>query len=117
MRASGVLICMPRPAQSLPCSRRFRIPSGAAFSIASATASCRAGALARKFPVSRPAVSRHVRVLRDAGLVRLRRERQTLRYSLNPQPLAEIDRWLIGYRLFWGARLPDLRKSVEENQK
>jgi DNA-binding transcriptional ArsR family regulator len=76
-----------------------------------------AGALAREFPVSRPAVSRHVRVLRDAGLVRLRRERQTLHYSLNPSPLAEIDRWLTGYRVFWGARLQDLRKFVEEDQK
>ena len=57
-----------------------------------------AGALAREFPVSRPAVSRHVRVLRDAGLVRLRRDRQTLHYSLNPGPLADIDRWLSGYR-------------------
>jgi DNA-binding transcriptional ArsR family regulator len=75
-----------------------------------------AGALAREFPVSRPAVSRHVRVLRDAGLVRLRRERQTLHYSLNPAPLAEIDRWLSGYRVFWGARLQDLRKYVEERR-
>lgn len=57
-----------------------------------------AGALAREFPISRPAVSRHVRVLRDAGLVRLRRDRQTLHYSLNPEPLAAIDRWLSGYR-------------------
>lgn len=76
-----------------------------------------AGALAREFPVSRPAVSRHVRVLRDAGLVRLRRERQTLHYSLNPAPLAEIDRWLDGYRVSWGARLHDLRKFVEEEQR
>lgn len=74
-----------------------------------------AGDLARQFPVSRPAVSRHVRVLRDAGLVRLRRDRQTLHYSLNPAPLAEIDRWLNGYRVFWGARLQDLRKFVEES--
>ena len=58
-----------------------------------------AGALAREFPVSRPAVSRHLRVLRDAGLVRLRRERQTLHYSLNPAPLVEIDRWLHDYRM------------------
>jgi DNA-binding transcriptional ArsR family regulator len=57
-----------------------------------------AGDLARAFPVSRPAVSRHVRVLRDAGLVRQRRDRQTLHYSLNPAPLADIDRWLSGYR-------------------
>jgi DNA-binding transcriptional ArsR family regulator len=75
-----------------------------------------AGDLAREFPVSRPAVSRHVRVLRDAGLVRLRRDRQTLHYSLNPAPLAEIDRWLNGYRTFWGARLQDLRKFVEDGQ-
>ena len=75
-----------------------------------------AGALAREFPVSRPAVSRHVRVLRDAGLVRLRRERQTLHYSLNPEPLAEIDRWLNSYRVFWSARLQDLRKVVEEDR-
>jgi DNA-binding transcriptional ArsR family regulator len=74
-----------------------------------------AGDLAREFPVSRPAVSRHVRVLRDAGLVRLRRDRQTLHYSLNPVPLAEIDRWLSGYRVFWGARLQDLRKFVEDS--
>jgi DNA-binding transcriptional ArsR family regulator len=73
-----------------------------------------AGDLARAFPVSRPAVSRHVRVLRDAGLVRLRRDRQTLHYSLNPAPLAEIDRWLSGYRVFWGARLQDLRQFVED---
>lgn len=75
-----------------------------------------AGALAREFPVSRPAVSRHVRVLRDAGLVRLRRDRQTLHYSINPAPLAEIDRWLSSYRVFWGARLQDLRKFVEDGQ-
>ena len=49
--------------------------------------------------MSRPAVSRHVRVLRDAGLVRLRRDRKTLHYSLNPAPLAEVDRWLNGYRV------------------
>jgi DNA-binding transcriptional ArsR family regulator len=55
-----------------------------------------AGDLARAFAVSRPAVSRHVRVLRHAGLVRLRRDRQTLHYSLNPAPLGEIDRWLSG---------------------
>ncbi len=75
-----------------------------------------AGALAREFPVSRPAVSRHVRVPRDAGLVRLRRDRQTLHYSLNPLPLAATDRWPSGYRAFWGARLHELRKFVEEDR-
>ena len=54
-----------------------------------------------------------MRVLRDAGLVRLRRERQTLHYSLNPAPLAEIDRWLNGYRLAGLSFLDGLKKTVE----
>ncbi|OFW37619.1 MAG: transcriptional regulator [Acidobacteria bacterium RIFCSPLOWO2_12_FULL_67_14b] len=61
-----------------------------------------AGELARRFPVSRPAVSRHVRVLRDAGLVRQSRDRQTLHYALNPAPLAAVDRWLTDYRVVLG---------------
>lgn len=69
-----------------------------------------AGELARRFPVSRPAVSRHVRVLRDAGLVRQSRDAQTRRYALDPVPLAAVDRWLNDYRVFWGARLHDLRQ-------
>ncbi len=72
-----------------------------------------AGDLARRFPVSRPAVSRHVRVLRDAGLVRQSRDKQTRHYSIDPAPLAAIDRWLTGYRVFWGARLHDLKRYVE----
>ena len=62
-------------------------------------------------------MSRHVRVLRDAGLVRQRRDRQTLHYSLNPAPLAAIERWLNGYRVFWGARLHDLKtRSSKKHQ-
>jgi len=73
-----------------------------------------AGELARRFPVSRPAVSRHVRVLREAGLVRERREAQSRRYSLNPAPLVQVDRWISAYRVFWGARLHDLKRYVED---
>ena len=76
-----------------------------------------AGALASRFSVSRPAVSRHVRVLRDAGLVRQSRDKQTLRYSIDPAPLAAIDRWLNDYRVFWAARLHDLKRHVEEGQE
>ena len=75
-----------------------------------------AGELASRFSVSRPAVSRHVRVLRDAGLVRQTRDRQMLHYSLDPAPLALVDRWLSGYRVFWGARMQELRQYVEEEQ-
>jgi DNA-binding transcriptional ArsR family regulator len=76
-----------------------------------------AGELASRFPVSRPAVSRHVRVLREAGLVQERREAQWRRYSLNPAPLAQVDRWIAAYRVFWGARLHDLKRYVEDGER
>lgn len=72
-----------------------------------------AGALAAQFPVSRPAVSRHLRVLHRAGLLRESRKAQSRIYAINAAPLAQIDRWLNGYRVFWGARLHDLKRHVE----
>jgi len=72
-----------------------------------------AGELARHFPVSRPAIARHVGVLRRAGLVRERRAATSRLYTLNPAALSEIDRWLAPYRLFWSARLMDLKTLVE----
>jgi DNA-binding transcriptional ArsR family regulator len=67
-----------------------------------------AGELAAEFPVSRPAVLRHLRVLRDIGLVRARGEAQRRVYSLEPAPLAEVDAWLARYRGFWTNRLDAL---------
>jgi DNA-binding transcriptional ArsR family regulator len=59
-----------------------------------------AGELAALLPIARPGVSRHLRVLREAGLVEVRQEAQRRVYSLRPEPLAEIDeRW-------WGGRIP-----------
>jgi DNA-binding transcriptional ArsR family regulator len=75
-----------------------------------------AGELADGFPISRPAISRHLRILRQAGLVRETRQAQTRIYSLNPRPLADVDRWLTRYRAFWGARLHDLKRHVEEDR-
>lgn len=72
-----------------------------------------AGELAALFPISRPAVSRHLRVLREAGLVRERRAAQQRLYSLNPMPLRALDRWLAQYRVFWTARLQDLKRVAE----
>lgn len=72
-----------------------------------------AGELAARFPVSRPAISRHLRILRQAGLVRESRRAQARIYSLDPAPLADVDRWLSRYRTFWGARLHDLKRHVE----
>ena len=52
-------------------------------------------------------------MLKDAGLIRESRQSQSRRYSLNPEPLAEIDAWLANYRLFWSARLHGLKQFVE----
>jgi DNA-binding transcriptional ArsR family regulator len=79
-----------------------------------------AGELAAQFPVSRPAVSRHLRVLRETGLVQRRGEAQRRLYSLDPTPLAELDEWLGRYRPFWAQRLDaldtQLRRARREEQ-
>ena len=62
-----------------------------------------AGDIADRFPVSRPAVSRHLRVLRRAGLVRERRYLRARLYSVDGRALAQVDEWLQPYRLFWVA--------------
>ncbi|MHA6288950.1 metalloregulator ArsR/SmtB family transcription factor [Maricaulis sp. CAU 1757] len=72
-----------------------------------------AGEIARHFPVSRPAIARHVGVLKRAGLVTERRQARQRFYALNPGGLTSIDRWIAPYRLFWGARLADLKRVVE----
>lgn len=73
----------------------------------------RAGDIAARFPVSRPAIAKHVRILREAGLVRERREARARLYSLDPTGLRQVDRWLQPYRLYWAARLTDLKHAVE----
>jgi DNA-binding transcriptional ArsR family regulator len=65
-----------------------------------------AGEIAGQFGVSRPAVSRHLRVLREAGVARSRVDAQRRVYSIDASPLAEIDAWLARYRPFWESR-PD----------
>jgi len=72
-----------------------------------------AGEIASHFEISRPAIARHVRVLRRAGLVRERREAQRRYYSLDPAGFRSLDRWLEPHRLFWAARLASLRTYVE----
>lgn len=74
-----------------------------------------AGELATAFAVSRPAVSRHLRVLREAGLVRWRGDAQRRVYSLDPAPLAELDLWLSTYRRFWPDALDRLRQHLERD--
>jgi DNA-binding transcriptional ArsR family regulator len=71
-----------------------------------------AGELAARFSTSRPAVSRHLRVLREHGLVRVQPVAQRRLYSLDPQPLADLDAWLARYRSFWSQRLDALETEV-----
>ncbi|MFL5930563.1 MAG: ArsR/SmtB family transcription factor [Gaiellaceae bacterium] len=70
-----------------------------------------AGELASEFVVSRPAVSRHLRVLREAGLVTERRHGKQRLYRANPAALAELREWLEGY---WSGRLAALKQLAEE---
>ncbi|HVO62631.1 MAG TPA: metalloregulator ArsR/SmtB family transcription factor [Terriglobales bacterium] len=72
-----------------------------------------AGRIAGAFPVSRPAISRHLRLLRRAHLVQERREGRHRLYQLNPEPLRAVDNWLDSYRVFWGANLASLKSFVE----
>lgn len=73
------------------------------------------GDLVERLHLSQPGVSKHLRVLRDAGLVRVRvRGRQRL-YTLDPRPLAEVDAWLEPYREFWNEKLDDLERYLEEH--
>ncbi len=70
--------------------------------------------LASAFATSRPAVSRHLRVLRDAGLVEVRTDAQRRLYRIRPQPLQEIDSWLEPYRRLWTGSLDALGRHLEE---
>jgi DNA-binding transcriptional ArsR family regulator len=72
-----------------------------------------AGAIAQAFPVSRPAISKHLRLLRRAHLVREHREGRHRLYQLNPEPLRAVDSWLEHYRVFWQTRLAGLKTLIE----
>ena len=76
-----------------------------------------AGGLAEAFPISRPAVSRHLRVLREARLLEARQEGRQRIYRLNPKPLATMDAWLTSYRVFWAARLQGLKSFAEKQHR
>jgi len=76
-----------------------------------------AGELAALLPIARPGVSRHLRVLREAGLVEVRQQAQRRVYSLCPQPLAEVDEWLARYRALWEHRLDALHTEVARGKR
>ncbi len=72
-----------------------------------------AGQIAGAFPVSRPAISKHLRLLRRAHLVHGHREGRHRVYHLNPEPLRAVDSWIEQYRQFWTASLSNLKAFVE----
>jgi len=76
-----------------------------------------AGELAELLPIARPGVSRHLRVLREAGLVEVRPEAQRRVYGLHPEPLAELDQWLGRYRDLWERRLDALHTEVARGKR
>ena len=76
-----------------------------------------AGELAEALPIARPGVSRHLRVLREAGLVDVRQDAQRRIYSLRPEPLAEVDDWLGDYRALWRNRLDALHTEIARKKR
>ena len=64
--------------------------------------------------MSQPGVSKHLRVLREAGLVSVRPEAQRRMYELRPEPLRDLDAWLAPYRKFWDEKLDALERHLDE---
>jgi len=75
------------------------------------------GELVKLLGLSQPGVSKHLRLLREAGLVQVRRDGQRRWYELDPEPLAELDEWLEPYRELWSDRLDRLERHLEETRK
>ncbi|MFC4008578.1 ArsR/SmtB family transcription factor [Nonomuraea purpurea] len=71
------------------------------------------GELAERLPLTQPAVSKHLKVLREASLVEVRQDAQRRCYRLRPEPLMEIDTWLRPYRRFWADRLNALEQHLD----
>ena len=71
--------------------------------------------LVARLKLSQPGVSKHLKVLREAGLVEVRPEGRQRWYALRAQPLAEVDQWLEPYRDYWSNRLNALERHLEEN--
>jgi DNA-binding transcriptional ArsR family regulator len=71
------------------------------------------GELVEHLGISQPATSKHLRVLREAGLVTSRAEAQRRVYQLSSAPLAELDAWLAPYRRYWDARLDALERHLD----
>jgi DNA-binding transcriptional ArsR family regulator len=74
------------------------------------------GELVADLRLSQPAVSKHLRVLREAGLVEARVDAQRRLYRIRPEPLADLDAWLSSYRRLWSAHLDRLEDHLDERR-
>jgi DNA-binding transcriptional ArsR family regulator len=75
------------------------------------------GEIEEELRLSQPSVSKHLRVLKDAGFVESRIEAQRRLYRLRPEPLKELDDWLIPYRRFWTKHIDALERHLERKAK
>lgn len=71
------------------------------------------GDLVERLELAQPTVSKHLKVLREAGLVEVRQDAQRRWYRLRPEPLADVDAWLAPYRWFWESRLDALERRLD----
>ena len=78
---------------------------------------CPVGELADALGLSQPMTSKHLRVLRNAGLVLVRKQAQQRIYTVNPQRMAEIETWLAPYRKLWTERLDALAEHLDKEEK
>ncbi|MEW9552662.1 ArsR/SmtB family transcription factor [Nonomuraea sp. NPDC050783] len=74
-----------------------------------------AGDLVERLDLSQPGVSKHLKVLREAGLVAVRADGKRRLYALRPGPLADVDQWLAPYRVLWSRTLDTLERHLDEN--
>jgi DNA-binding transcriptional ArsR family regulator len=75
------------------------------------------GELVDSLGLSQPAVSKHLRVLKDAGLVEARPDAQRRLYRIRPEPLEELDEWLASYRQLWTRHLDRLEQHLEKKRR
>jgi len=75
------------------------------------------GSIASDFPISRPAISRHLRILREADLVSEIKVGRNRLYELNAAPLKSVDDWLGHYRYMWQHQLRNLKRFVEQRER
>ncbi len=78
---------------------------------------CAVGELVDRLGYTQPTTSKHLRVLRDAGLVQVRRQAQQRIYTIDPEPISELDAWLEPYRRLWNTHLDALGRHLDQDKE